>query len=343
MSNARRAWLVFVRRAAWAVFLILSHTSQTADVLAETSFEGRGLLFYTDDVGIFSATRRLTRDEDPTQPALDSILANQGSDVVFEPDAIARTSLDSRLGTTHLSIRGQGFIYAENPRFNHGTLKVQAVQAFTQDTRLLLRYYYAPNLFLGENENRQPGSEGLVDEVVTSQIASARIEHRLTKDVEVRLLTRFGIRRYNDSFAQRDTNFWTIGPHVEWRVSERVKLGLSYHYERGLAEGRNEPQLRDDVSYVNNYVSADVDVELIKRLTLSAAFHYERNDWTSGIVGDIRNGAHENVIQGEVMLIQQLTESIRAMVGFQRSNRKQSFEPDSIKNTNVGLGFAAVF
>lgn len=315
----------------------------TSSVMAETNFEGRGLLFYTDDVGIFSATRRLTRDEDPTQPALDSILTNQGSDVVFEPDAIARTSLDSRLGTTHLSIRGQGFIYAENPRYNHGTLKVQAVQAFSPDTRLLLRYYYAPNLFLGENEDRQPGGVGLVDEVVTSQIGSARIEQRLTKDVEVRLLTRVGIRRYNDSFAQRDTNFWTIGPHVEWRVSERVKLGLSYHYERGLAEGRNEPQLRDDVSYVNNYVSADIDVEVMTRLTLAAAFHYERNDWTSGIVGDIRNGAHEDVIQGEVMLIQQLTESIRAMAGFQRSNRKQSFEPDSIKNTNVALGIAAIF
>ncbi|BFU96538.1 MAG: conserved exported protein of unknown function [Nitrospira sp.] len=315
----------------------------TSPAMAETHFEGRALLFYTDDVGIFSATRRLTRDEDPTQPALDSILTNQGSDVVFEPDAIARTSVDNRWGTTHLSIRGQGFIYADNPRFNHGTLKVQAVQAFSSDTRLLLRYYYAPNLFLGENEDRQPGGVGLVDEVVTSQIGSARIEQRLTKDVEVRLLARVGIRRYNDSFAQRDTNFWTIGPHVEWRVSERVKLGLSYHYERGLAQGRNEPQLRDDVSYINNYVSADVDVELIKRLTLSAAFHYERNDWTSGIVGDIRNGAHEDVIQGEVMLIHQFTESLRAMAGFQRSNRKQSFEPESIKNTNVAVGIAAVF
>jgi len=31
------------------------------------------------------------------------------------------------------------------------------------------------------------------------------------------------------------------------------------------------------------------------------------------------------------------------MAGFQRSNRKQSFEPDSIKNTNVAFGVAAVF
>lgn len=339
MAGRKKARLSGVR---WLMTGVLALAQATA-VLAETNFEGRALLFYTDDVGIFSATRRLTRDEDPTQPALDSILTNKGSDVVFEPDATARTSLDSRWGTTYVSVRGQGFIYADNPQYNHGTLRVQAIQAFSSDTRLLLRYYYAPNLFLGENEDRRPGGDGLADEVVTSQIASARIERRLTKNIEVRLLTRVGIRRYNDAFAQRDTNFWTIGPHVEWRVSERVKLGLSYHYERGLADGRNEPQLRDDVSYVNSYVSADVDVELMARLTLAAAFHYERNDWTSGIVGDVRNGAHEDVIQGEVMLVQQLTESIRAMAGFQRSNRRQSFEPDSIKNTNVSLGVAAVF
>lgn len=315
----------------------------TSPAFAETTFEGRALLFYTDDIGIFSATRRLTRDEDPTQPALDSSLTNKGSDVVFEPDAIARTSFDNRFGTTSLSIRGQGFIYADNPRFNHGTLKIDAVQAFTPDTRVLLRYYYAPNLFLGENEDRRPGSEGLVEETVTSNIWSVRVEQRLTEKVEVRVLTRFGTRRYNDAFAQRDTNFWTIGPHLEWRMSERVKLGLSYHYERGLAEGRSQPQLQDDVSYVNHYVSADIDFELMKRLTLSAAVHYERNNWTSGIVGDERSGAHEDIVQGEILLIHQFTDSLRGLIGFQRSSRQQSFEPESIKNTNVAVGIAAVF
>ncbi|MDH5626627.1 MAG: hypothetical protein OEY21_11010, partial [Nitrospira sp.] len=48
--------------------------------------DGRAILFYTDDVGIFSATRRMSRDDDPTQPALDTRLTNKGSDVVFEPD-----------------------------------------------------------------------------------------------------------------------------------------------------------------------------------------------------------------------------------------------------------------
>ena len=51
----------------------------------EWSATTQGTLFYTDDVGIFSATRRLIRDGDPTQPALDSKLTGQGGDFVFDP------------------------------------------------------------------------------------------------------------------------------------------------------------------------------------------------------------------------------------------------------------------
>ena len=57
----------------------------TPRAFAELEVAGQAILFYTDDIGEFSATRRLSRDGDPTQPAIDSRLTNQGSDVVFEP------------------------------------------------------------------------------------------------------------------------------------------------------------------------------------------------------------------------------------------------------------------
>jgi len=310
---------------------------------AEWTGEGRGILFWTDDIGIFSATRRLTRDGDPTQPALDTRLTDQGDDVVFEPDLSLSRSWENWLGRTTVDVRGQGFIYADNPRFNHGTLQLQAIQAFDKETRLRLRFYYAPNLLLGDNEDRQPGMTGLVEEILTSYIWSARIERQLTSDLEVRLLGRYGLRRYNDAFAQRDTDFWTIGPHLDWRIAPSVKLGLGYHYERGLADGRNQPQLEDDVSYVNHYASADLDLKIMEQLSLLLAFHYERNNWTSGIVGDERNGGHEDIIQGEIILVRQVTERIRLFGGFQRSNRKQSFEDEAVQNNNVGIGLSAMF
>ena len=81
----------------------------------------------------------------------------------------------------------------------------------------------------------------------------------------------------------------------------------------------------------------------MERLSLMMAVHYERNIWTSEIVGDERNGAHEDIIQGDLALVHQVTEGLQVFAGFQRSSRKQSFESDVVKNTNVGFGISANF
>jgi hypothetical protein len=93
----------------------------------------------------------------------------------------------------------------------------------------------------------------------------------VTPDLSVRLLNRYGMRRYNEAFSERDINFWTIGPHMDWRVAPKVKLGFSYHYERGLAEGRKQPQFEDDTSYVNHYLSAADLFSILISLTQIAA------------------------------------------------------------------------
>jgi hypothetical protein len=307
------------------------------------SLEGRGILFYTDDVGLFSATRRLSRDGDPTQPAIDSKLTDQGSDMVFEPLLSVTRSLTNSLGRLDLNVQGQGFIFTENPEFNHGTLRLQATQDLSSATRIQARFSYAPDQFLGDNDERQSGQLLLSAEKLTSYIWSTRLIHDVTQDLSVRLLGRYGIRRYNEAFSERNTDFWTIGPHVDWRVAPKIKLGLSYHYERGLAEGRNQPQFEDDTSYINHYLSADVDVELTERLSLLTAVHFEHNIWTSGLAGDERNGAYENVYQSEVILAYRLTDSIEGFGEVQRSSRKESFESSYIKNTNVGIGLSARF
>ena len=305
--------------------------------------EGQGTLFYTDDVGLFSASRRLSRDGDPTQPAIDSKLTDQGSDMVFEPLANVTRRSTNNLGRLDLNVQGQGFVFTENPEFNHGTIRLQAIQDLSSSTRVQGRFYYAPNQFLGNNEERQSGQHQLAAERVTSYIWSTRLIHDVTPDLSLRLLGRYGLRRYNDAFSERNTNFWTIGPHVDWRVAKKIKLGLSYHYERGLAQGRNQPQFEDDTSYINHYLSADVDVELTERLSLLTAFHFEHNIWTSSLAGDERNGAYENVYQGEVILTYRLTDSIQAFGQAQRSSRKESFESSSIKDTNIGIGLSAQF
>jgi hypothetical protein len=310
---------------------------------AEWSLTTRGTLFYTDDVGIFSATRRLTRDGDPTQPALDTRLTGQGSDGVFEPMLKLSNAFASRYGTTTLDLRGDGFVFFDHSRYSNGTLSLQGQQAFTPETKVLLRYYYNPDLFLGDNEERRSGSFLITPERVTSQIGSLRIDQKVAEGLELRLLGRYGTRRYNQAFRQRDTDFWTIGPHLEWKLLPAVTLGLAYHYERGLANGRHQPQYEDDVSYANHYASADLEVELSEDFSLAAGFHYEHNDWLSRFEGDERHGANENVYQGEMLLMYRISEKTRAYTGVQHSSRKESFETEGIKNTNVGLGVQAEF
>ena len=312
--------------------------SAATPAMADWAVTAGGNLFYTDDVALFSATRRLNLHGDPTQPALDTALTGKGSDMVFDPDLRVSKSIASSWGKTALSVKAQGFIYALNPRFNQASVGLEALHSFTPDTAIRLRYYTTPDQLLGDNEGRRSGTHSIQEERVTSHIGSIRFEQRLSENLELRLLGRVGSRQYNEAFAQRDTTFWTIGPHTVWRAADRLKLFLGYHYERGLADGRNQPQFKDDTSYVNHYVSLGLEAELMERLAMELGLHFERNNWTSDIVGDERNGGHETIVQGEMMFLYQLTEQTRLTLGVQRSQRRQSFEEEIVHNTNVSVG-----
>ena len=319
-----------------------------------------GTMFYTDDVAIFSATRRLTLDGDPTQPALDNRLTGQGADGVFEPMVNVARSFDSSYGTSTFDVQGQGFVFFNQTAYNQGTFRFQATQDFSPKTSLVFRYYIAPDMYLGENEVRMPhgaAEEGeatalheetgepieLAAERVTSQIGSLRMTQALTEGLNLRLLGRFGTRRYVDKFAQRDLNLWTLGPHLEWHVAEPVKLLVGYHFERGTAQGQEQPELADDVSYNNNYASTELEIELPEELSLIAGLHYERNRWTSSIEADERYGAIETVWQGEALLIYRMTENSKLYGGVQHSRRSENVSSGSIMNTNVAIGLQATF
>ncbi len=322
----------------------------------EWSVTTHSTMFYTDDVGVFSATRRLTLDGDPTQPALDNRLTGQGSDEVFEPMLDVARSFATRYGKTTFDLQGQGFVYFAQSRYSHGTLRIQARQEFSARTSVLFRYYFAPDLFLGENEVRVAGeheveeSHGsaaepieLAAERVSSQIGALRVAQELTDGLELRLLGRYGTRRYNEKFQQRDLNFWTLGPHLAWQVGEGVQWVVGYHYERGTANGAEQPLLADDVSYTNNYVSTELEIEFAERFTLITGLHFERNDWTSALPGDERNGVFETIWQGEALLVYRITDETKVYGGVQHSSRSENIRAGNVPNTNVALGVQASF
>jgi hypothetical protein len=87
----------------------------------------------------------------------------------------------------------------------------------------------------------------------------------------------------------------------------------------------------------------DVSTSTVIRRSLSVGLHFERNDWTSGIEGDERKGGHETVWQGECTFRYRVAERVAILAGFQRSQRKQSFEEEVVHNTNFSVGATYAF
>jgi hypothetical protein len=124
------------------LFAVAAMLATISPAAAEWSVTASGSLFYTDDVALFSATRRSGIDGDPSQPVLDTSHTGFGSDMVFEP-------------RTAFSIKPQGFIYTLNPEFSQASVAVEALHSFTPNTAIRLRYFTAPDQLLGMSEERR--------------------------------------------------------------------------------------------------------------------------------------------------------------------------------------------
>ena len=330
--------------------LVLSFLATFASpCMAEWGLDLRSNVFYTDDVALFSATQRLTRNQDPTQPAIDRDLANQGDGFVYDTMATVTTTFDLLGRNTKLLVRGQGFVFVDDSRFNHGSLGVGATHDLTSTTNLKLAYFFGPDLFLGKNEVREPEAGGgqpprFKDEEFTTHYWVAYLDQQLpgASDITLRLLGRYGLRNYDKAFDQRDTTFWTIGTHLEWALTHTVGFALGYHYERGLADGRHQPELEDDISYFNHFATGELEIELTEQVGLELAVHYEFNGFTTGIEEDERRGQNEKVVQGDIATRYQVTEAIQMTAGFQAAYRKESFEK-KLTNYNIWLGAKMVF
>jgi len=328
---------LFERGALVALMTMLSTL-----VEAGWSAEVENNVYYTDDVALFSVTRRLSLQDDPTQPVVDR--PQQGGDFVYEPRAELEWSGNNSLGEINLSLEAGGYVFVDQSAFTHGLYEFQLSQTFSTDTKVSLHYNFVPDLFLGKNAFRQAdGEESEQDEKLTSQYWSIHLDHPLTSNLIVRLLSRYGLRHYNAPFQHRDTQFWTLGPHLEWVISPDIELLLGYHYEQGTAEHQKAINFDDDISYINHYASAELKIRLLERLSSVVIFDFEKNDFTSNNVNDEHRGTAENVYQGEIELLYELDKSATVKLGWQHGSRRLTVEEQSVKNNNVWLGFEYAF
>jgi hypothetical protein len=305
------------------------------NVMAQWSAIAETKVSYTNDVTNFSAARRLKFSEDPSQP---TGLPTQLSDVIWDPSLEVIRSSSSMLGPNELSLKAQGFIYTNNPIFNHGDYRAQFKQKLSPDTSLLLRYRNVPNQFLGPNIERRTGNNLIQEERVSSQMWRMELEHHVNESWTLTLIGRYGLRFYNNAFAERDTNLWTIGSQVGYIVNPRMAVSLGYLYERGLADGRGNTQFNDDVSYRLHTVSAGTDLTLSESFSLHLAYIYRRKDYTSELLGDTHLNRQDESHQGTAELRYHLNEATSLSASFQQTQRTSTVVTHDFNDTIYSLG-----
>ncbi|SJM91655.1 conserved hypothetical protein [Crenothrix polyspora] len=328
----------FFLKAAFFIGITLVSFNTSADWSANID----NSMHYTDDVALFSVTRRLSLKDDPTQPVVDR--PSQGADFVYEPKAELEWSGNNALGEIQVSLDAGGYVFVDQSAYTHGLYELQMSQTFATDTKISLDYNFVPELFLGKNVlRRENGAESEHDELLSNHFWSIHLDQPLTNNITVRLLGRYGLRHYNAPFQHRDTQFWTLGPHLEWAIRPGIALLLGYHYERGVADHKKVINVDDDISYVNHYASAELKLQILERLSAIFIVDYEKNVFTSQYVNDEHRGASENLFQGEIELLYELDKSATVKLGWQHGSRKLTSEAHSVNNNNIWLGVDYVF
>ncbi len=303
---------------------------------AEWSAIAEQRVSYTTDAFQFSSARRLALNEDPSQPTV--VPLTKPEDVIWEPAVEVIRSGSTAFGHNELSVKAHGYLYTDKSIFNHGDYRIQDRQWLGPDTSVLLRYRYVPNLFLGPNFERRSGSRSIQEERVTSHQWRAEFERRLNEDLTAALVTRYGVRLYNEAFAERDTHFYTVGPRVDYRATSWITFTLGYLYERGLADGRQEPQFMDDVSYYLQLVSFGTELRLTSNLALNLIYLHVRKTFTSNLVGDTHLDRQDFTHQGLAALRYQFTTRAAATLSFQHTRRTSTNVLRDFNDTIVSLG-----
>ncbi len=291
---------------------------------------------YTTDAFQFSSARRSRLSEDPSQPTV--VSTDKPQDVIWEPALQVIQSTHTSMGHNELSVKAHGAIFTNNPIFNHGDYRIQDRLALTADTSVLLRYRYVPNLFLGPNFERRTGTRSIQEERVSSHTWRAEVERRVSETVTAALIGRYGLRLYNESFAERDTTFWTVGSRVHYRAMDRMTVTFSYLYERGLADGRQETQFMDDVSYYLHMLSVGTEWHLHPRVDLDLTYIYRRKTFTSGIAGDAHLDRFDSTHQGIAEFRYRLSPAATMTLAYQYGKRTSTNVLRDFNDSIVSLG-----
>ena len=291
---------------------------------------------YTTDAFQFSSARRLSFGEDPSLPTVVPLTKPQ--DVIWEPSLELIRSFSSGSDRTDVAFKAHGYLYTDKPIFNHGDYRLQVRRTLGPDTAIMVRYRHVPNLFLGPNFESRTGLRTVQEERVTTNRWRLEVERRLSERFTATLVGRYGLRTYNEVFAERDTRFWSTGPTLAYQVTPWARARLNYLYERGIADGAGNTQFNDDVSYRLHHVSGGAELSFQERWTLALTYTFQRKNFTSDLVGDTHRGREDNLHQGFMELGYRPKDNLLWSISYQRTQRSSSNSLRDFNDTIYSIG-----
>ncbi len=337
MADGRRAQRRRDPRAAgfllaWALLAVPPTDAGGSDwtAIADTK------LSYTTDAFQFSSARRLRFSEDPSLPTV--VPTTKPEDVIWEPSLEVIRSFSSGADRTDVSFKAHGYLYTDKPIFNHGDYRFQVRRTLGPDTAILLRYRHTPNLFLGPNFERRTGQQTIQEERVTTNKWRLEVERRFSDQFTATLVGRYGLRSYNESFAERDTRFWGTGPTLAYQVTPWARALLNYLYERGIADGAGDARFNDDVSYRLHHVSGGTELSFRDHWSLALLYTYQRKNFTSELIGDTHLGRQDNLHQGFMELGYRPKDNLLLTLSYQRTQRSSSNALRDFNDTIYSIG-----
>jgi hypothetical protein len=248
------------------------------------------------------------------------------------------------LGKISWSTKAGGYVFVDQTKFSHSVFETQVSQTFSTKTKIHLRYNFIPDLYLGQNTYIDGNSETYdQDEIVTTNYWSIQVDQPLNNNLTASLYGRYGLRNYNAPFQYRNTQFWTLGPRLDWAINDKTQLLVGYHYELGNAASEKSVNAHDNVSYTSNYTSAELTIQLLERLSTVFIIDYEKNNFTSNNINDLEYGTSEDVYQGEIACLYKLHPSATVKLGWQYGDRKLTSDDQNIVINNVWLSLISSF
>lgn len=117
-----------------------------------------------------------------------------------------------------------------------------------------------------------------------------------------------------------------------------MTVTISYLYERGMADGRQETQFMDDVSYYLHMVSLETKVRLSARLDLDLMYVHFRKTFTSGLAGDTHVGRFDQTHRGTAELRYSLTPAATVLLAFQHGQRTSTNALRDFQDSILSVG-----